>query len=169
MSTTAFDDQLNFDTPIPLPIPTFDDEQTVTENEEEDMAHSAGADVYEEILMLKQQLLKMESENSLIKLQLNTHKSLMSQMQSSILNEPSSGSGSGRPLKTRKLSHESRAKIAFYHDHKGDVAIVEKYQAHLTKALGLTKIPWQLVKADTDKMFEELTGDEKGMYMNRVM
>lgn len=134
---------------------TYDPEVTITQKLDvngEDATDDATS-IYDTVLQLKQQLMEMEAENALIKMQLNSQKTLLSQMQSSMLDNMADTVT--RPMKVRKLSEDSKARIAFYHEHKNDAAVVEKFSGYLSD-LGIKRVPWQLIRQETDRMFEEM-------------
>lgn len=116
--------------------------------------HDDGVYMFEEILLLRQKVHELEQENDRYKRQIEFKNDMLQQATSSMLSNEQHHN-----LLTRKITErflEYKAKFAFYKDTKDTV--------HVHK-----DVSWRAKKKETDKMFNELTHEQKQMYIDKVI
>ena len=104
------------------------------------------SDLLEKIYVMQSRINDLELENEHLKKQAESNKRLMEQMQDVIIVKK----------RVRNVPQHEKDKWSFYKEHKANNEIRDR----LSKALELIgydgKIPWQMIKHETDSIFDRM-------------
>ena len=98
----------------------------------------------EKIYVMQSKINELELENEHLKKQAESNKRLMDQMQDLMIVRK----------RVRNMSQHEKDKWSFYNVHKSDKEIKDKISNTLRQAGYEGKIPWQMVKYETDALYD---------------
>ena len=108
-----------------------------------------------ENIQLREALQDKDSQIIMLKNKLENSRQIIQQMETEMMKlteESSNASSDEEPRKKKTISKEVIQRWDFYNTHKNDVTIIKTLEEQC-RSIGITKVPWQLVKVKTDELF----------------
>lgn len=126
----------------------YEDDEQVTE------------DLVNTLLQTQQQLTDAQREIDRLRTELSASKSLLKSLQNELLLGPTYDQGSCTGADEQQASIKKKAKLSqdvlerwqFYRAHRSDNSILEPLKQKFV-ALGIDRVPWQVVKQVCDNMY----------------
>ena len=123
----------------------------------------------EDLLGLHARIDALELETKRLLNLVATQRTLIEQLQDTLLNVGNNGVGMGMKKHNKPKDPVMVAKTRFYNEHKKDLNILAPLRSKLQSVNMVwdddQKIPWQLIKYETDKLFEKMDHCEKAKYL----